>query len=220
MEPLIYVVIGGAISLVSSATVTWLQNRHSRRVASRGAARTANRELTRLFIAERDAARFTDEHADTHKATEGIRTEAEMLTNAITDKRVRERLRSMVRLLQQLHLPELWELSGTDTARGRAILCGHALDVLGSHFRAERIPSLPDEIQRLTKVEDEALHIHHGGTPRRPETANGHETPPASPALVQESSSGRKIRRSVNRRTKNEDGEDASAAKTETEDRT
>ncbi|MDS1271507.1 hypothetical protein RIF23_14505 [Lipingzhangella sp. LS1_29] len=205
MEPLAYVVLGGAISLVSSATVTWLQGRHSRKTADRDAARAANRELTRLFIAERDAARSTDSGTGSGRATNGIRSEAELLTSAITDKRVRERLRHVVRLLQELHLPELQELSGTQAGTVRELLCGHALDVLGAHFRGERIPAQPEEIQRLLKVEDEALRIHHGGTPR-----SGEDTGDTTAESPKRPSTGRTSRN--NRRGTKAGDEDSTAS--------
>lgn len=193
MEPFTYVVLGGAISLVSSATVTWLQGRHTRRTADREATRAANRELTRLFIAERDAPREQD---DAGLATDRLRSEAELLTSAITERRIRERLRAVVRLLQELHLPELQELAGTRRERARALLCGHALDVLGAHFRGERIPAQPEQVQRLLKVEDEAKRIHHGEVVRAPQPATEQQDAPSEP----QAAAGRKDRR---RRTKN-----------------
>lgn len=161
MDELLLVVAGGVIALVSSVTVTWLQGRHARRTEDRKAVRESNRELTRLFIAQRDAPAPTSEDSGASDLSE-----AELLATMITDRRTRDRTRDLIRLLREVRLPEMQELSGLTAERARQLLCGHALDVLGAHFRQERLPSVPDNIQRMLRVEDEALNIYTGVTPR------------------------------------------------------
>ncbi|WP_040711090.1 hypothetical protein [Nocardiopsis potens] len=158
MNEFLLVLTGGGICLVSSVTVTWLHSRHVHRGEARTAARESTRQLTALFIAERDAA------LEGGGPTDGL-AEAEMLSIAVADRRVRDRIRAAVRLLRELHLPELQELSGQRPEAGRRMLCDHALEVLGAHYRGERPPAVPQAMQRMLTVEDEALNIHTGGGP-------------------------------------------------------
>ncbi|TQN28309.1 hypothetical protein FHX37_3642 [Haloactinospora alba] len=154
MNEFLLVLTGAGVSLVSSVTVTWLQARHTRKTEARAAARGSTRQLTSLFITERD----TPENGTSL-------TEAEVTSVAIADRRTRERVQTLVRLLRELDLPELRELSGTEPQRARRTLCDHALEVLGAHFRGERLPAVPQDVQRMLDVEDEALSIHAGGAP-------------------------------------------------------
>ncbi|GAA1073585.1 hypothetical protein [Nocardiopsis composta] len=158
MNEFLLVLTGGGICLVSSVIVTWLHSRHVHRGEARTAARESTRQLTALFIAERDAALEGD------GPTDGL-AEAEMLSIAVADRRVRDRVRAAIRLLRELHLPELQELSGQRPEAGRRLLCDHALEVLGAHYRGEKPPAVPPEMQRMLTVEDEALNIHTGGAP-------------------------------------------------------
>ncbi|MFS8515003.1 MAG: hypothetical protein LOD87_14980, partial [Planifilum fulgidum] len=105
MNEFLLVLTGCGICLVSSVIVTWLHSRHVHRGEARTAARESTRQLTALFIAERDAALEGD------GPTDGL-AEAEMLSIAVADRRVRDRVRAAIRLLRELHLPELQELSG------------------------------------------------------------------------------------------------------------
>ncbi|MFC4563734.1 hypothetical protein ACFO4E_17875 [Nocardiopsis mangrovi] len=166
MNEFLLVLTGAAISLVSSVTVTWLQARHLRRGELRVAARDSTRQLTGLFIAERDLQGGGPSPA---------LAEAEMMAVAIADRRTRDRMRALIRLLREAGLPELQELSGTKAEPARRILCDHALEVLGAHFRGERLPALPPQVQKMLDVEDEALNIHAGGAPKK--------TAPAAPAV-------------------------------------
>ncbi|MBB5998599.1 hypothetical protein [Streptomonospora salina] len=158
---MLLVLTGAGISLVTSVVVTWVQGRQARKGENRVAARESTRELTGLFIAEREGAA---ENGGT-EPTPAL-AEAEMMSVAITDRRTRERMRAVIRLLRELRLPELQELSGANPAVLRPLLCDHALEVLGSHFRNERLPALPQSVQKMLDVEDEALNIHAGGAPR------------------------------------------------------
>ncbi|WP_017626368.1 hypothetical protein [Nocardiopsis chromatogenes] len=160
MDEFLLVLTGGAISLASSATVTWLQTRHANRGESRAVARESTRRLTGLFIAERDAALMGE------GPSAGL-AEAETLAVALADRRTRERIRDAVRLLRELHLTELQELSGQRAAPGRRMLCDHALEVLGAHFRGEKVPAAPQAMQKMLDVEDEALSIRSGSLPGR-----------------------------------------------------
>ncbi|MDA8371888.1 MAG: hypothetical protein M0026_18750 [Nocardiopsaceae bacterium] len=160
MNDFLLVLTGGGISLVSSVAVTWLQARHLRKSEVRVATRESTRQLTGLFIAERDSS--IDGGAEPTPSL----AEAEMMAVAISDRRTRDRMRDIIRLLRELPLPELQELSGMSPERARRIMCDHALEVLGAHFRGERLPSLPVEVQRMLSVEDEALNIHTGGSPK------------------------------------------------------
>nr|WP_274613983.1 hypothetical protein [Streptomonospora nanhaiensis] len=154
---MLLVLTGAAVSLVTSVVVTWLQARHVRRGEVRIATRDSTRRLTSLFIAEREAA-----DADGAEPTDAL-AEAEVMCVAIADRRTRERMRALVRLMREIRLPELQRLSGVTPALGRRALCDHALEVLGAHFRGERLPAVPASVQRMLDVEDEALNIHAGG---------------------------------------------------------
>lgn len=160
MDEFLLVLTGGAVSLASSATVTWLQTRHANRGEARTAARESTRRLTALFIAERDAALMGE------GPSAGL-AEAETLAVALADRRTRERVRDAVRLLRELHLTELQELSGQRAAPGRRMLCDHALEVLGAHFRGEKVPAAPQAMRKMLDVEDEALSIRSGSLPGR-----------------------------------------------------
>ncbi|MDA2814922.1 hypothetical protein O4J56_30030 [Nocardiopsis sp. RSe5-2] len=160
MDEFLLVLTGGAVSLASSATVTWLQTRHAYRGEARAATRESTRRLTALFIAERDAALMGE------GPSAGL-AEAETLAVALADRRTRERVRDAVRLLRELHLTELQELSGQRAAPGRRMLCDHALEVLGAHFRGEKVPAAPQGMQKMLDVEDEALSIRSGALPGR-----------------------------------------------------
>ncbi|RNL85816.1 hypothetical protein [Halostreptopolyspora alba] len=188
MHEFALVLIGAAISLVSSVTVTWLQARYLRRSELRASARESTRQLTSMFIAERDNP--TDL---TSKEPSPNLTEAEMTAAAIADRRTRERVRTLIRLLRELRLPELQELSGLKPERGREVICEHALEVLGAHFRSERIPGLPQQIRKIIDVEDEALNIHANGAGTGSGDTGG--TGQKSEAPAQAGSSGRGARR-------------------------
>lgn len=161
MYDMLLVLTGASISLVTSVVVTWVQGRQVRKGDNRVAARESTRELTGLFIAEREGAA---ENGGT-EPTPAL-AEAEMMSVAISDRRTRERMRAIIRLLRELRLPELRELADANPAVMRPLLCDHALEVLGSHFRNERLPALPQSVQKMLDVEDEALNIHAGGSPR------------------------------------------------------
>ncbi|MDA2806402.1 hypothetical protein [Nocardiopsis suaedae] len=180
MDEFLLVLTGGAVSLASSATVTWLQTRHANRGEARTAARESTRRLTGLFIAERDAALMGE------GPSEGL-AEAETLAVALADRRTRERIRDAVRLLRELHLTELQELSGQRAAPGRRMLCDHALEVLGAHFRGEKVPAAPQAMQKMLEVEDEALSIRSGSLPGRVPAASA---APAEPAKAPAGSAG------------------------------
>ncbi|MUL41336.1 hypothetical protein FZ103_09115 [Streptomonospora sp. PA3] len=158
---MLLVLTGAAISLVTSVVVIWAQARHIRKGENRVAARESTRQLTGLFIAEREGS----EESGGTEPTPAL-AEAEMASVAISDRRTRERMRTIIRLLRELSLPELQELSGAKPAVMRPLLCDHALEVLGAHFRNERLPALPPSVQKMLDVEDEALSIHAGGAPR------------------------------------------------------
>ncbi|WP_039820600.1 hypothetical protein [Nocardiopsis halophila] len=177
MDEFLLVLTGGAVSLASSATVTWLQTRHADRGEARATARESIRRLTGLFIAERDAALLGE------GPTTGL-AEAETLAVAIADRRTRERIRNAVRLLRELHLTELQELSGQRAEQGRRMLCDHALEVLGSYFRGEKVPAAPQGMQKMLDVEDEALNIRSGAVPRAaaPASDSGASSPSGSGA--------------------------------------
>jgi len=158
---MLFVLTGAAISLVTSVVVTWVQSRHVRKSEIRVATRESTRKLTGLFIAERDGAVESGGAEPT-----AALAEAEMMAVAISDRRTRERMRAVIRLLRELRLPELQELSGAKPGVIRPLLCDHALEVLGAHFRGERLPALPPSVQKMLDVEDEALSIRAGGAPR------------------------------------------------------
>nr|WP_242677485.1 hypothetical protein [Streptomonospora litoralis] len=163
---MLFVLTGAAISLVTSVVVTWVQSRHVRKSEIRVATRESTRQLTGLFIAEREGALDAQDAEPT-----AALAEAEMMSVAISDRRTRERMRAVIRLLRELRLPELQELSGAKPAVMRPLLCDHALEVLGAHFRNERLPALPQHVQKMLDVEDEALSIHAGGAPRNAASA-------------------------------------------------
>ncbi len=176
MNEFFLVLTGAAISLVSSVCVIWLQTRYLRRSEVRATARESTRQLTAMFIAERD-----NPVDVTNKEPSANLTEAEMTAAALVDRRTRERIRALVRLLRELKLPELQELSGLKSERAREAICDHALEVLGAHFRAERIPALPQPVRKILDVEDEALNIHAGGgntSKPQPAEAPTHTTSP------------------------------------------
>lgn len=157
MYDFLLVLAGGAVSLVTSATVTWLQGRYARRSEARSTARDATRQLTGLLIAEREASG--------EAASSATLAEAELLVATITHRRTREAVRDVIRLLRACELPEFEQLSGVRSARARQLLCDHGLNVLGAHLRGERPPAAPDEVRRMLGVENEALSIHAGGVP-------------------------------------------------------
>lgn len=173
MYDMLFVLTGAAISLVTSVVVTWVQSRNARRTELRIAARDSTRQLTGLFIAEREGAAETGGTEPTPALAE-----AEMMSVAIADRRTRERMRAIIRLLRELPLQELQELSGARPAVVRPLLCDHALEVLGAHFRNERLPAVPQSVQKMLDVEDEALSIHAGGPPRN--VASAVKTTPAA----------------------------------------
>ncbi|MFC7329474.1 hypothetical protein [Marinactinospora rubrisoli] len=152
MNEFLLVLTGGAVSLVTSAAVTWSLGRQAARGRDREVARESARQLTGLFIAARDA----------RGAAVETLTEAEVVAVGITDRVVRERVRDVLRLLREHHLPEMEELSGVRSEQARRALCDHVLEVLGAHFRGERVPALPDPLRRMLDVENEVLGIRSG----------------------------------------------------------
>ncbi|MFY7064894.1 hypothetical protein ACOQFV_03440 [Nocardiopsis changdeensis] len=161
-NPIVLILIGAAISLAASVAVTGLQARLLRRNDVREASRASARRLTSVFIGERDSADSAD----------GFLTEAEITVMSMTDRKTRERLAAVLRLLRERAMPELEELSGVRADRARRLLCEHALEVLGAHLRSERLPEVPGEVKQMLRVEEEALSIRSGDKPR----------PPAAPA--------------------------------------
>lgn len=157
-NPAVLVVIGAAISLVTSAVVTALHARQIRRAELRTGTRTSARNLTSAFIAERDG---TADGAD-------FLREAELTVMSMTDRKARERLSGVVRLLREHDLPEVEQLSGVSAATSKRVLCDHALDVLGAHLRADRLPEVPAVMRKMLSVEEEALSIHSGEAPKKP----------------------------------------------------
>ncbi|MEU3231075.1 hypothetical protein [Nocardiopsis alba] len=157
-NPVVLVLLGAGVSLVTSVVVTALHARQIRRAELRTATRAAARTLTSAFIAERDG------HGD---KTEFLR-EAELTVMSMTDRRTRERLADVVRLLREHELPEVEQLSGVGAATAKRLLCDHALEVLGSHLRAERLPEVPALMRKMLSVEEEALSIHSGESAPRP----------------------------------------------------
>ncbi|OLT27970.1 hypothetical protein BJF83_16775 [Nocardiopsis sp. CNR-923] len=155
-NPLLLVLLGAAVSLVTSVVVTAVQAQLIRRDGVRNASRSSARSLTSAFIAERDA----------QDATQSFLAEAELTVMAMTDRKTRDRLRDVIRLLRERELPEIEELSGVKSARARQLLCDHALEVLGAHLRAERLPEVPAQVRKMLSVEEEALSIHAGETPK------------------------------------------------------
>ncbi|MBR8742246.1 hypothetical protein [Nocardiopsis sp. MG754419] len=155
-NPVLLVLLGAGISLVTSVVVTALHARQIRRAELRTGTRTSARNLTSAFIAERDG--------DGDK-TEFLR-EAELTVMSMTDRKTRERLGEVVRLLREHELPEVEQLSGVGSATAKRVLCDHALDVLGAHLRSDRLPEVPDTMRKMLSVEEEALSIHSGETPK------------------------------------------------------
>ncbi|GLU46513.1 hypothetical protein [Nocardiopsis ansamitocini] len=190
MNELTLVLTGAAISLVTSAVVTWLLGRQARQTQDRSAVRDSARRLTAVFIAERDAST-----AGTEAGSPSRLAEAEAVSLALTDRKVRGRIGDVIRLLRESGITELQELSGVRSGRGRSLLCDHALDVLGAHFRGERLPALPEAIRKMLDVENEALGIHSGSTlsspvvPSGSPVASAEEEPAPAPAV-----SSRKVR--------------------------
>ena len=172
MNDFLLVLAGGAVSLVTSATVTWLQGRYARRAEARAASRTATRQLTSLLIAQRDA----PESASSRTAL----AEAELLAATITARRPREAVQEVIRLLSESSLPELEQLSGVPAARARQILCDHGLAVLGAHLRGDRLPQPPETLRDMRSVENEALNIRAGGAASSEDESNGF-LPPEDP---------------------------------------
>ena len=154
-EVLVALLLGASISLASSVIVTAVQARQLRRTDIRASSRSSARSLMSAFIAERDAG----------DSKENFLTEAEVTVMAMTDRKTRDRLRHLVRLLRQRELPEVQELSGVKADRARELLCEHALEVLGAHLRSERLPEVPAEVRTMLNVEEEALSIRSGQTP-------------------------------------------------------
>ncbi|WP_049579905.1 hypothetical protein [Nocardiopsis sp. SBT366] len=155
-NPAVLVVIGAGISLVTSVVVTALHSRQIRRAELRTGTRTSARNLTSAFIAERDG---------TGDGTDFLR-EAELTVMSMTDRKARERLSEVVRLLREHDLPEVEQLSGVSAATAKRVLCDHALEVLGAHLRADRLPEVPALMRKMLSVEEEALSIHSGEAPR------------------------------------------------------
>lgn len=155
-NPAVLVLIGAGISLVTSVVVTALHSRQIRRAELRTGTRTSARNLTSAFIAERDG---TSEDAD-------FLRESELTVMSMTDRKARERLSAVVRLLREHDLPEVEQLSGVSAATAKRVLCDHALDVLGAHLRADRLPEVPEVMRKMLSVEEEALNIHSGEAPR------------------------------------------------------
>jgi hypothetical protein len=159
-NPILLILLGAAISLVTSVVVTAVQARIIRRGDIRASSRSSARSLTSAFIAERDAA----------DSRESFLAEAELTVMSMTDRKTRDRLRDTIRLLRERTLPEVEELGGIKAERARQLLCDHALEVLGAHLRSERLPEVPAPIRKMLAIEEEALSIHAGEAPR-PDTA-------------------------------------------------
>jgi hypothetical protein len=152
----VLVVIGASISLVTSVVVTALHARQIRRAELRTSTRTSARNLTSAFIAERDG---------TADGTDFLR-ESELTVMSMTDRKTRERLSAVVRLLREHDLPEVEQLSGVSATTAKRVLCDHALDVLGAHLRSDRLPEAPAVMRKMLSVEEEALSIHSGEAPK------------------------------------------------------
>ena len=152
----VLVLLGAGISLVTSAVVTALHARQIRRAELRSGTRSSARSLTSAFIAERDG------NGD---KIEFLR-DAELTVMSMTDRKTRERLTAVVRLLREHELPEVEQLSGVGSGTAKRVLCDHALDVLGAHLRAERLPEIPSAMRKMLSVEEEALSIHSGEMPK------------------------------------------------------
>lgn len=175
-DQLFPLLLGAGIALVTSVVVTWIQGVLARRSEARNASREAIHQLWRLFIAERDAtesSRLLDEGGP------GGLAEAEILAATLADRRTRDRISTVVKLLRECDLPEMEELSGIRAERARQMLCEHVLLVLGTQLRGERLPALPPQVKKLHDVESEALNIHAGGVPSTTTAATGGSTPAA-----------------------------------------
>lgn len=181
-EPMFYILLGAIIALVGSVLATWVQGSLMRRASARDATQSAIHELWRLFIDERESGGTTTDGGVTTGHTLG---EAELLTATIADRRTRERVTLVTRLLRECELPEMEELSGMPATRARHVLCAHVLNVLGTQLRNERLPALPETLQSMQRVESEALKIHAGGSPK-PRTSEPANTP--TPATNDEAS--------------------------------
>ncbi|WDZ90881.1 hypothetical protein [Nocardiopsis sp. HUAS JQ3] len=155
-NPLVLILLGAGISLVTSVVVTAVQARLVRRDSIRTSSRASARTLTSAFIAERDSVDGGD----------SFLAEAELTVMSMTDRKTRDRLRDVIRLLRERALPEIEELSGVRSERSRQLLCDHALEVLGAHLRSEKLPEVPAAVRKMLSVEEEALSIHSGETPR------------------------------------------------------
>ncbi|WP_017599118.1 hypothetical protein [Nocardiopsis lucentensis] len=155
-NPLLLILLGAGISLVTSVVVTAVQARLIRRDGVRASSRASARSLTSAFIAERDS----------QDPQQSFLAEAELTVMSMTDRKTRDRLRDVIRLLRERELPEIEELSGVKSARARQLLCDHALEILGAHLRAERLPEVPAQVRKMLSVEEEALSIHAGETPK------------------------------------------------------
>ncbi len=155
-NPAVLVVVGAAVSLATSVIVTALHSRQIRRAELRTSTRTSARNLTSAFIAERDG---------TGGGTDFLR-EAELTVMSMTDRKTRERLSGIVRLLREHDLPEVEQLSGVSAVTAKRVLCDHALDVLGAHLRADRLPEVPAVMRKMLSIEEEALSIHSGESPK------------------------------------------------------
>lgn len=155
-NPLALILLGAGISLVTSVVVTAVQARLIRRDGIRTSSRASARTLTSAFIAERDSV----------DGRESFLAEAELTVMSMTDRKTRDRLRDVIRLLRERALPEIEELSGVRSERARQLLCDHALEVLGAHLRSEKLPEVPAPVRKMLSVEEEALSIHSGEAPR------------------------------------------------------
>lgn len=161
-EVLVALLLGAAISLATSVVVTAFQARQIRRTDIRASSRSSARSLMSAFIAERDSG----------GSKENFLTDAEVTVMAMTDRKTRDRLRDLIRLLRERSLPEIEELSGVKSDRARHLLCDHALEVLGAHLRTERLPEVPSTVQTMLSVEEEALRMRSGEEPASGEPIN------------------------------------------------
>lgn len=155
-NPIALILLGAVISLVTSAVVTALHAGQMRRAELRAGTRASARHLTSAFIAERE----------TNGDKAEFLSEAELTVMSMTERKTRERLTSVVRLLREHDLPEVEQLSGIGAATAKRVLCDHALDVLGAHLRADRLPEIPTVMRKMLSVEEEALSIRSGEKPK------------------------------------------------------
>lgn len=155
--PIVFaLLLGAGISLVTSAAVTALHAAQIRRAELRATNRSSARNLTSVFIAERDG----------DGETSDFLRDAEITVMSMTDRKTRERLAGVIRLLREHDLPEVQQLSGINAATAKRVLCDHALDILGAHLRSERLPEVPSVMRKMLSVEGEALSIHSGEAPK------------------------------------------------------